>query len=63
MNHIVYETKEALNWDRFPRDAIAVASDGGGNLLVVRPGCSRVERWDHETCECLPVDVDWRVEP
>jgi SMI1 / KNR4 family (SUKH-1) len=57
--HIVHETEEALNRVNFPSDAIAIASDGSGNLLVVRFGSPRVERWDHETGECSPVSVDW----
>jgi hypothetical protein len=56
---IVHETREALSWPSFPSDAIAIASDGSGNLLVFRFGSSQVERWDHETGECSPVAVDW----
>jgi len=59
-NHIVRETEEAMSWDDFPRDAVAVASDGSGNILVVRSGRHEVERWDHETGECSIVTVDWR---
>jgi hypothetical protein len=58
-SHIVHETEEAMATVSFPSDAIAIASDGCGNLLVVRFGSSRVERWDHETGECSLVVVDW----
>jgi hypothetical protein len=58
-NHIVYETREAREWDRFPRDGIAIASHGSGVLLIFRPLRGRIELWDHETGECVPVDVQW----
>jgi hypothetical protein len=58
-NHIVHETEEAANWLGFPAGAIAIGSDAGGDLLVIRAGGVGVERWDHETRECSPVDVDW----
>lgn len=58
-SHLVHETEEARTWTAFPKDAIAVASDGSGDLLVVRAGSERAELWDHETGECSPVEVYW----
>ncbi|WP_422859483.1 SMI1/KNR4 family protein [Flagellimonas sp. S174] len=34
-NHIVLETKNAREWDGFPQNAIAIGSDGSGNLIVL----------------------------
>jgi len=56
---LVHETREARSWSGFPEDAIAIASDGSGNSLVFRPARGMIERWDHETSECIAVDVDW----
>jgi hypothetical protein len=60
-NHIVHETREAQQWGNFPPGAIVVASDGCGNHLVLRPGNTRLELWDHETGACSPVEVDWML--
>jgi len=57
--HIVHETLEALRRDSFPRDAVVIATDNSGNHLIVRSGHTHVERWDHETGECTPVEVSW----
>ncbi len=47
-SHVVHETLEARRWDSFPRDAIAIASDGGGNhLSSSRIGRSRT--WSYGT--------------
>ncbi len=59
-NHIVRETQVARERAGFPEGAIAIAEDGGGNLLIVRAGSDEVEFWDHETGESEPVVVDWR---
>lgn len=58
-SHVVHETKEARNWTRFPPDAIAIASDGSGNHVILRAGSSSFEIWDHETGECTSVTIDW----
>lgn len=58
-SHVVHETREARLWSSFPGSAIAIASDGSGDLLVLRADSMRVEWWRHETGECSPVDVDW----
>ena len=58
-NHVVHETREARLWSNFPDSAVAIASDGSGDLLVLRANSIQVERWGHETGECAPVDVDW----
>ena len=51
-NHVLRETKAASEWPKFHENALAVASDGAGNLLVmfqegpvVHP---QVFIWNHE---------------
>ncbi len=58
-NHVVRETRVARERAGFPEGAIAIAEDGGGDLLIVRAGSDEVEFWDHETGESRVVDVDW----
>jgi hypothetical protein len=58
-NNVVGETREAREWRLFPHGAIVIGGDGSGDLLVLRAGAARVERWSHETGTCTPVDVDW----
>ena len=60
MSHVVHETKEAREWQRFPAGAIAIASDGSGNHLVLRSGSELVEDWNHETGECSAVSIRWK---
>ena len=57
-NHIVRETEQARSWRGFPEGAIALASDGSGDLLIVRPGSSKIECWNHETGSCHSYEVD-----
>lgn len=57
-NHIVKETQSARGWRGFPPNAVAFASNGAGDLLILREHCDRLERWDHETGEVSAVDVD-----
>jgi hypothetical protein len=52
-NHLVAETRQARQWERFPRDAVAVASNGTGDLLIVRAGNDSVEIWRHDTGEVV----------
>jgi hypothetical protein len=58
-NHIVRETRAARAWPGFPEDAIAIAENGGGDLLIVRGKSEDGEFGDHETGGSEPVDVDW----
>lgn len=58
-NHVVRETREARSWPSFPPDGVAIASNGSGDLLIVRRGSDLVQSWDHETGELRPVDVVW----
>jgi hypothetical protein len=57
--HVVRETRSARARAGFPQGAIAIAENGGGDLLIVRDGSEQAEFWDHETGESWPVDVDW----
>lgn len=58
--HIVLETRNARAWDGFPKGAVAIASNGEGDLLVFlaagTPGQldPQVQVWNHETRKCKP---------
>lgn len=58
-NHLLNETATARKWHGFPDDAVALAADGCGNLLIARSEEDLIEFWDHETGEAEPVEVDW----
>ena len=64
-NDILYETKEARKWTRFPPEAVAIASDGTGNKLVFLPRVdslafgNEVYCWDHETGSLTKVADDF----
>jgi hypothetical protein len=57
-NHIVRETAEARKWPGFPPAAIAIASDGSGNYLILEPS-GVILLWDHESGSVAPVEVTW----
>ncbi|MDR2282140.1 MAG: SMI1/KNR4 family protein [Sphingobacterium sp.] len=55
-NHIALETKEARRWGNFPANAIAIASNGSGDHLVLLPIAENIQQlgdeifaWNHET--------------
>lgn len=53
-NHIALETKNARKWNGFPKNGIAIGSDGFGNqLILVHSGNGDLTEelyfWDHET--------------
>jgi len=57
---VVHETEEARAWPGFPEGAVAIASNGSGDQLVLlaAPGGGLDEapwRWDHETRELTRV--------
>jgi hypothetical protein len=60
-NDVVRETASAREWSGFPPNALAIAHDGTGDLLVLLadPGTDRygepVFRWDHESVELTQV--------
>lgn len=58
-NHLVRETELAREWSEFPPGAVAIASNGTGDLLILRSGSDVVEMWDHETGELISVVVSW----
>jgi hypothetical protein len=57
-SHIVLENRSARGWEGFPQGAVAIASNGSGDLLVFVPaGPSgrldpQVYVWNHETRKC-----------
>jgi hypothetical protein len=56
--NIVLENRNARTWEGFPHGAIAIASNGTGDLLVLLAGTSpgrlnpQVQVWNHETGKC-----------
>jgi hypothetical protein len=63
-NHIVRETQQAATWPGFPEGAVAIASNGTGDLLVFLARDKgqldgRVQYWSHETQECSPTELDF----
>jgi hypothetical protein len=60
-NHIVSETKKARGLEGFPKDAVAIASNGAGDYLLLMPARSaghldpQVQVWNGETHKCKPV--------
>jgi hypothetical protein len=63
-NHIVRETQQAATWPGFPERAVAIASNGTGDLLVFLPRDKlqldgRVQCWSHETQKCTPTLLDF----
>jgi hypothetical protein len=64
-NHIVLETRNARGWEGFPKGAVAIASNGAGDFLVLMPKGSsgrldpQVQLWNHETRRCKPVALHY----
>ena len=58
-NHIIWETEQARAWPAFPAAAVAIASNGLGDLLVLVPGSDGPLVWRHETGGTESVVVDW----
>ncbi len=60
-NHLIREN-EALRreWpDVMPPGFVAIADNGGGDMLVLGPERDDVLFWDHETGRLAPVAVRW----
>ena len=64
-NHIVLETRNARIWEGFPPDAVAIASNGAGDFLMLMPVRSsgrldpQVHVWNHETRQSKPVALHY----
>jgi len=59
-NHIVRENAEAREWESFPHDAVAVAGNGTGDLLVVCKGSDEIRLWRHDSGELEAVhEIAW----
>ena len=58
---IVAETRRARELDGFPSDAVAIASNTAGDLLVFLPAATgldpQVQRWDAKTQRCTAVPL------
>jgi len=54
-NHIIHETNQAKRWSDFPKNALAIASDSCGNLLIFKQENGKyldeIYLWNHETGE------------
>lgn len=53
-NHIGLETENARKWNGFPKNTIAIGSDGFGNLIILTHSgngilTDKVYFWNHET--------------
>lgn len=53
-NHIGLETENARKWNGFPKNGIAIGSDGFGNLIILTHSgngilTDKVYFWNHET--------------
>jgi hypothetical protein len=59
MNDIVSETERAALWSNFPAGAVAIASNGAGDLLILLPSSDDLQFWDHETGSVSAVSVCW----
>jgi hypothetical protein len=65
-SHIVRETAEARKWDGFPSRAIAIASNGSGDYLILQDMAGNgnfadtVLLWSHDDASVTPVDVTWQ---
>jgi hypothetical protein len=57
-NHIEAETRVARSWPGFPAEALSVATNASGDRLVVFPGASRIQSWDHETGALAPIEFE-----
>jgi hypothetical protein len=55
-NHIGLETKNAREWNTFPKNGIAIGSDGFGNLIILTHSgngvlTDKIYLWNHENAE------------
>lgn len=39
-NHIIIETKSAMNWNGFPDNAVAIGDNGSGDILLILPSAA-----------------------
>jgi hypothetical protein len=58
-NNILRETDMARSWSGFPSTAISIAEDGTGDRMVLREGSNVIERWRHDSRDCLAVKIKW----
>jgi hypothetical protein len=70
-NHIGLETKQAKEWDNFPANAIAIATNGCGDHLILLPKDNNNKKlsdeiyfWFHETGEITKIakSIDEMIE-
>ena len=54
-NHIIHETNQAKRWSSFPKNALAIASDGCGDFLIFKQEdghyLDEIYLWNHEAGE------------
>ena len=61
-NHIVRETAAARSALGFPPESVAIAENGTGDYLILRPRRDTIEWWHHETGGMESVEVTWYPE-
>ncbi len=59
-NHIILETKNAMKWNAFPKNSIAVGTNQSGDYLILREIetnklSDEIYIWYHETREIIKV--------
>lgn len=64
-NHIILETNNAKTWGTFPENAVAIASNGCGDYLILLPNSTNQKQlqdnifiWRHETGDIEEVAND-----
>jgi len=62
-NHILLETRVAMEWSGFPRDALCIGHNGSGDRLVfLKDGAAvgdQLYAWRHETGETELIATDF----
>ena len=63
-NHIILETEKAREWNGFPKNGIAIATNGSGDYLVLLPFKDSPTKlreeiyiWLHETAEIIEAAI------
>ncbi|GFK18439.1 SMI1/KNR4 family protein [Corynebacterium glutamicum] len=57
-NDIIRETESAREWDNFPENAIAIANDGTGDLIILLPDDDAFYIWSHEDEPLIKTELE-----
>jgi hypothetical protein len=58
-NHVLLETSIFQEFPLLPKDAIAIASNGAGDALIILNNSNQVQIWSHETGALSDVGFDF----